>query len=85
MEAARIGSNLLKYMYTNTTLHVKINKDQKTDKIQTFIQTLENVFKSLPWKTTGMNIDGIYLSYLRFADDYVLKISPILKWTNTIE
>lgn len=37
-----------------------------------FIAILEHVISKLDWKYSGINIQGMYLSHLRFADDLVL-------------
>lgn len=37
-----------------------------------FIAILESIIRELDWGTSGLNINGKYLSHLRFADDLVL-------------
>ena len=37
-----------------------------------FTSALEDMFKTLDWKGKGININGEYISHLRFADDIVL-------------
>lgn len=37
-----------------------------------FTAVLEDVIKTLAWDRTGINIHGVFLSHLRFADDIVL-------------
>ncbi|CAK1577928.1 unnamed protein product [Parnassius mnemosyne] len=37
-----------------------------------FTAALEDVFKFLDWKGYGININGEYITHLRFADDIVL-------------
>ncbi|CAG5056668.1 unnamed protein product [Parnassius apollo] len=37
-----------------------------------FTAALEDVFKLLDWKGYGININGEYITHLRFADDIVL-------------
>jgi len=37
-----------------------------------FNSMLENVFKELQWEKKVVNINGTYLSNLRFADDVIL-------------
>lgn len=37
-----------------------------------FIAVLESTMRKLNWETKGLNINGNYLSHLRFADDLVL-------------
>lgn len=78
--------NIIKNIYDKATFHVKIDDDLKTDKIllgkgvrqgdtispKLFTLALENVFKQLAWEEKGLNVDGIRLNHLRFADDVVL-------------
>ena len=33
---------------------------------------MEDVFKTLRWDRMGINVNGEYLTYLRFADDIVI-------------
>lgn len=33
---------------------------------------MEDVFKTIDWKGRGVNINGQYISHLRFADDIVI-------------
>lgn len=79
-------SNLIKYIYENATLQVSIDEDLVTDPIpinrgvrqgdtispKLFTLALEDVFKRLQWESRGINVDGVYLNHLRFADDIVL-------------
>lgn len=37
-----------------------------------FIAILESIIQDLNWDKAGLNINGKYLSHLRFADDLVL-------------
>lgn len=37
-----------------------------------FIAVLENIIRNLDWHKHGLNVNGRYLSHLRFADDIVL-------------
>lgn len=37
-----------------------------------FTALLEHIFRQLDWKNKGINVNGEYLSNLRFADDIVL-------------
>lgn len=37
-----------------------------------FIAVLQHLVKNLQWSTKGLNINGEYLSHLRFADDIIL-------------
>lgn len=36
------------------------------------VAVLESIFRKLNWNDMGLNINGLYLSHLRFADDVVL-------------
>lgn len=92
-------TNLIKAIYKNATFHVKINEDLKTDRIEVkrgvrqgdiispklFTLALENVFKTLQWETKGVNIDGLYLSHLRFADDIVIISSSMQELSEMIK
>jgi len=40
--------------------------------LKLFIIALEAIFKKLEWKTNGININGSYLSHLKYADDIIL-------------
>lgn len=76
--------NILKYIYTNATSRVKLETRGEKIRIERgvrqgdplspklFIAVLESVFKKLDWKNKGLNIGGVYLSHLRFADDIVV-------------
>lgn len=37
-----------------------------------FTNALEDIFKTLHWKGRGVNIDGKFLSHLRFANHIVI-------------
>jgi hypothetical protein len=37
-----------------------------------FTNAMEDMFKTLNWKGRGININGEYISHLRFADDIVI-------------
>ena len=79
-------SNLIKDIYEHATLHVKVEEDLITGRIpikrevrqgdtispKLFTLAMQNAFKNLTWKQNGINIDGQFLSHLRFADDIVL-------------
>ena len=66
------------------TLCVKLHKNTQKFRIgrgvrqgdtispKLFTSILESVFKKLDWSEMGININGRYLSYLRYADDIVL-------------
>lgn len=75
---------LIKNVYSNNTARVKLERygpafpirrgvrqgDPISPKL--FIAILESIIRKLNWKNCGLNIDGNYLSHLRFADDLVL-------------
>ena len=77
-------SNAIRYVYENATSCIKLH--EKTDKFKIgrgvrqgdtispklFTTALESVFKKLDWSMMGINVNGQYLSHLRFADDIVL-------------
>ncbi|KAA5553182.1 hypothetical protein F3G54_32575, partial [Pseudomonas aeruginosa] len=75
----------LRCLYDAATMTVQVQKDQ-TRPIQLrrgvrqgdiispklFTNALEDVFKTLDWNGRGININGEYISHLRFADDIVI-------------
>ena len=75
----------LQCLYENATMSVRI-QDETTRPIQLqrgvrqgdvispklFTAALEDVFKLLDWNGLGININGEYLTQLRFADDVVI-------------
>lgn len=80
-------------IYENPAMHVKINQDMTTDKIQIrrevlktkdiiatrlLILALEDVFKKLQWHSRGLNIDDSFV-VLVFVDPDRLKIMQELK------
>ena len=77
-------SNTIRYVYKNVTSCVKLLEKTNQFKIgkgvrqgdtispKLFTSTLESVFKKLDWSEMGININGKFLSHLRFADDIVL-------------
>ncbi|KAL0880275.1 hypothetical protein ABMA27_002732 [Loxostege sticticalis] len=56
------------------TLMLRILKELQGDVIspKLFSNALEDVFKTLDWNGLGINVNGVYLSHLRFAVDIVL-------------
>ena len=70
--------------YENATSCIKLHENTKKFRIgrgvrqgdtispKLFTSSLESVFKKLDWSKMGININGKYLSHLRFADDIVL-------------
>ena len=87
LEESRIDyrySRLIKNIYNNATMTVRLHKDTKCIKInrgirqgdtlspKLFTAVLEHAFKQLDWDTNGIKVDGEMLSHLRFADDIVL-------------
>jgi hypothetical protein len=76
---------VLRYLYQNATMSVRL-QNQSSNPIQLqrgvrqgdvispklFTAALEDIFKLLDWKGSGININGEYLTHLRFADDVVL-------------
>ncbi|XP_030760917.1 uncharacterized protein LOC115886027 [Sitophilus oryzae] len=77
-------TRLIEYIYSNATTTVKLH--ETTGKIEVgrgvrqgdtispklFTAVLEYAMKSLSWKNRGINIDGEWLTHLRFTDDIVL-------------
>lgn len=76
--------NIIKYIYSNSTSRVKLERRGDVIKIERgvrqgdplspklFISVLENVFRQLKWTKFGINIDGRRLNHLRFADDIII-------------
>lgn len=76
---------VLKCLYENATMSVRL-QDQSSKPIQLqrgvrqgdvispklFTAALEDVFKLMDWKGLGININGEYITHLRFADDIVV-------------
>lgn len=76
---------VLRYLYQNATMTIRV-QNQNTNPIQLqrgvrqgdvispklFTAALEDIFKLLDWEGLGININGQYLTHLRFADDIVL-------------
>ena len=102
MNNARIDSrytNLLRHIYENATIHVKVDEDLSTGKIpvkrgirqgdsispKLFTAALEDIFKQLNWEGKGVIIDGQYLSHLRFADDVIIMSSLAAELQNMLD
>lgn len=102
MNNARIDyrySNIIRYIYEHATMHVKIEEEWVTAKVQVqrgvrqgdtispklFTLAMENAFKSLSWDQKGIKIDGKYLNHLRFADDIVLFSSDPAELTTMLQ
>lgn len=76
---------VLKCLYKAATMSVQV-QDQHTRPIplhrgvrqgdvispKLFTNAMEDLFKTLHWKRRGININGEYISHLRFADDIVI-------------
>ena len=77
-------SQILKNIYKNATSTIILHEPspkfyikrgvRQGDTIspKLFTLALEDVFKTLDWSTKGLNVNGEYLSNLRFADDIVI-------------
>ncbi|XP_045496057.1 uncharacterized protein LOC123694618 [Colias croceus] len=75
---------ILQNVYTKSTAQVKLETigqefpirrgvrqgDPISPKL--FSAVLETIFRKLDWKNLGLNINGEYLSHLRFADDIII-------------
>ncbi len=80
----------LKGLYENATMSVRL-QDQNSKPIQLqrgvrqgdvispklFTTALEDVFKLLDWSGFGININGEYITHLRFADDIVVMAETV--------
>jgi hypothetical protein len=76
--------DVLRELYSSATMRVRLHKLSDPISIQRgvrqgdtispklFTAVLENDIKTLAWDRTGININGVSLSHLRFADDIVL-------------
>ena len=75
---------VIKNIYDNSTSRVKLESNGPVIQINRgvrqgdpisptiFIAVLESIIRKLNWEKVGININGYYLSHLRFADDIVL-------------
>ena len=72
---------LLKEIYTNSSMTVHLYKESKTINIydvgdttssKLFTAPLESIFRRLIWETRGLKVDGKYLRHTRFADDILI-------------
>ncbi|CAG4942909.1 unnamed protein product [Parnassius apollo] len=76
---------VLKCLYSRATMAIRVqNQSSKPIQLQRgvrqgdvispklFTAALEDVFKLLDWKGYGININGEYITHLRFADDIVI-------------
>ncbi|XP_057335067.1 uncharacterized protein LOC130673870 [Microplitis mediator] len=76
--------NILKNIYSNSTSRVKLDRVGEVINIKRgvrqgdpislklFIAVLQHAMGELPWSNQGININGNFLSHLRFADDIIL-------------
>ena len=74
----------LEDIYNDGSATIKLHKESKKIPIKKgvrqgdtispklFTATLEDIFRNLEWDNKGINVNGEYLSNLRFADDIVL-------------
>ena len=76
---------VLKCLYSNATMSIRL-QEESTKPIQLqkgvrqgdvispklFTNALEDLFKLLEWDGLGININGEYITHLRFADDIVI-------------
>lgn len=87
LTAQRIHSkyiNIIKNIYINMEAKIRTEKvgecfpirkgvrqgDPLSPKL--FLATLEHIFRQLEWKEYGINVNGVLLNHLRFADDLIL-------------
>ena len=82
-------SNTIRYVYKNATSCIKLHKSTKKFRIgrgvrqgdtispKLFTSILDSIFKKLDWSEMGININGEYLSNLRFADDISLMAADL--------
>ncbi|KAJ8724843.1 hypothetical protein PYW07_015801 [Mythimna separata] len=75
---------IIKKIYRNITATVQLEQQGKEFSVQRgvrqgdplspklFTAVLENIFRHLDWDNFGININGLNLNHLRFADDIVI-------------
>ena len=75
---------VLQNLYRSATMTVRLHENTKPIPVEKgvrqgdvispklFTNALEDIFKTLDWVGMGVNINGEYLSHLRFADDIVI-------------
>ncbi|GBP48071.1 LINE-1 retrotransposable element ORF2 protein [Eumeta japonica] len=75
---------LIKNIYSCSTARIQLEKKSAPIRIERgvrqrdplspklFSAVLESIFRRLNWEYLGLNVDGVLLSHLRFADDIVL-------------
>lgn len=75
---------IIKEIYKNTTATVQLEQQGEEFRVQKgvrqgdplspklFTAVLENIFRNLDWGHFGININGMNLNHLRFADDIVI-------------
>ena len=80
----RCDIEILKDMYTNSSVTVHMHKESEKIRIKRgvkqgdtispklFTATLESIFRRLNWENKSVKIDGEFLSNLRLADDIFL-------------
>ena len=75
---------IIRNIYSRSTARIQL--ERKTDPFNVgkgvrqgdplspklFSAVLESIFRKLNWEHYGINVDGVLLSHLRFADDIVL-------------
>ena len=89
---------VLKCLYNNATMSVRVQEQsskaiplkrgvRQGDVIspKLFTATLENAFKLLEWKGFGINVNGEYITHLRFADDIVVMANSMEDLSTMLE
>ena len=89
---------VLKCLYNNATMSVRVQEQsskaiplkrgvRQGDVIspKLFTATLENAFKLLEWKGFGINVNGKYITHLRFADDIVVMANSMEDLSTMLE